>query len=151
MAHSPSWTGLPSLYMLMMWACCSQRQRKAFRVTRLETVCRTPGVHAIFLFSPWPHHRHCLDRLGVFARGYLVGTCGTWKVAGQDLQRCQRSRPFTYLGMLFHGDWLVKHATRARYSKACASVGAICACHSRLECAKPVQSLMRLHPAILQP
>ena len=51
----------------------------------------------------------------VFGGGYHM--C-SWKVAGQDLKR---SQSFTYLGMLFHEDRHIKHALRARYSKACFS------------------------------
>ena len=58
---------------------------------------------------------------------------------------------FTYLGMLFHEDRHIKHAIRARYSKACASVGAIYSRYSKLECANSVQPLVRLQQAILQP
>ena len=81
----------------------------------------------------------------VFGGGYHM--C-TWKVAGQDLKR---SQSFTYLGMLFHEDRHIKHAIRARHSKACASVGAIYSRYSKLECANSVQLLVRLQQAILQP
>ena len=74
----------------------------------------------------------------VFGGGYHM--C-TWKVAGQDL-KCSQS--FTYLGMLFHEDRHIKHAIRARYSKACALVGAIYSRYSKLECAISEQLLVRL-------
>ena len=45
-----------------------------------------------------------------------------WMVAGQHLKR---SKSFTYLGMLFHEDSMIRHAVQARFSKACASVGSI--------------------------
>ena len=63
----------------------------------------------------------------------------------------KRSQSLTYLGMLFHEDRHIKHAIRARYSKACASVGAIYSRYSKLECANTVQHLVRLQQAILQP
>ena len=81
----------------------------------------------------------------VFGGGYHM--C-TWKVAGHDLKR---SQSFTYLGMLFHEDQHIKHAIHARYSKACASVGAIYSRYSKLNCANSVQLLVRLQQAILQP
>ena len=72
----------------------------------------------------------------------------TWTGAGQDLKR---SQSFTCLGMLFHEDRHIMHASHARYSKACASVGAIYSRYSKLECANSVQLLVRLQQAVLQP
>ena len=71
-----------------------------------------------------------------------------WKVAGQHLQR---SKSFTYLGMLFHEDRKIKRAIQARFSKACASVGSIFSRYYHLQCVNSVQLLVRLQQAILQP
>lgn len=95
------------------------------------------GLHTISSLRQPCHHQHRQDEVLVF-KGGTLGAPG--RLLGRS-----------FLRMLFHKDRHIQHAVHARYSKACAAVGAIDSCCFIRECFISVQLLMQLQKALLQP